>query len=527
MHRRDFVISAGAAMTAVSAVSASLGSAMAQEAPETAAPEAGTDTAKTVAPKPFGFEDVAEIAREMAANPFKYRDAELIGTFGNLTYDQYRGIRFRRDRDPWAGGDFTLDLLPPGSIFHEPVGINLVENGVVIPVKFDAHMFDFDPAQFPDGVDYDMLGDMGWSGFRIRTPLNRPDVMDEVAVFQGASYFRAVARGLIYGISSRGLAIDTAEPQGEEFPRFSHFWIEHPDPEAPEVTVRALLESASCTGAFEFVITPGETTVMQTRCTLFPRRVLDRIGIAPLTSMFWFGPADAAGQDDYRPAVHDSDGLQMITGAGQWLWRVLSNPAKLQISAFMDDGPRGFGLIQRPRSFLDYQDAEANYEHRPSAWIRPMGDWGKGNVSLIEIPVDSEFHDNIVSYWQPSAPLEPGNRTDFAYTLAFGEQVLQPTTLAQVVSTRSGVSINNKGARSFFIDFDLAPFEGREDPQVQVNATDGRIDHPYVLRLPQQGLMRVAFEYTPEGAQMADLSAVLKAGEVNLSETWLFRWSEG
>ena len=230
MDRREFVISAGAAMTAVTALSSSLGSALAQENHAATAPEAGTDTAEVAAPKPFDFESVAEIAREMAANPFKYRDAELIGTFGNLTYDQYRGIRFRRDRDPWAGGDFTLDLLPPGSIFHEPVGINLVEDGVVIPVKFDPHMFDFDPVQFPDGVDYDTLGDMGWSGFRIRTPLNRPDVMDEVAVFQGASYFRAVARGTLYGLSARGLAIGTGSPEGEEFPMFRDFWIRKPDP---------------------------------------------------------------------------------------------------------------------------------------------------------------------------------------------------------------------------------------------------------------------------------------------------------
>ena len=495
----------------------------AQTSPATAEPQP-----ETTPSAPFGFESVASIAAGWAARDWESPAAPLSGPFKDIDYDKYRAIRFKRDADPWKDiPGFGLDLLSPGMIFYEPVRINIVRDGVPQPLPFDPSVFDFDPAHFPPEAAQATPDEMGWSGFRIRSALNKPDILDELAVFQGASYFRVLGRGNRYGLSARGLAIGTGSAAGEEFPVFREFWIHDPDPITGTITIQALLDSKSVAGGYEFVLAPGAESVMTTRVALFARTQLTNFGVAPLTSMFWFGPADGAGQDDYRPAVHDSDGLQMITGARQWLWRVLSNPAKLQISAFVDDGPRGFGLMQRPRSFLDYQDAEANYERRPSAWIRPMGDWGKGNVALIEIPVDSEFHDNIVSYWQPAAPLEPGNRTDFAYTLAFGEQVLQPSTLAQVVSTRSGVSINNTGARSFFIDFDLAPFEGREDPQVQVNATDGRIDHPYVLRLPQQGLMRVAFEYTPEGAQIADLSAVLKAGEVNLSETWLFRWSEG
>ncbi|TXB71357.1 glucan biosynthesis protein G [Paracoccus aurantiacus] len=509
-------------MSAVIALGHSSG-ALGQTSPADAEPQPSTEPAA-----PFGFESVAAIAAGVASRDWESPAAPLTGPFKDIGYDAYRAIRFKRDADPWKDiPGFGLDLLSPGMIFYEPVRINIVRDGVPQPMPFDPSVFDFDPAHFPPDAAQSSPDEMGWSGFRIRSALNKPDILDEMAVFQGASYFRVLGRGSLYGLSARGLAIGTGTAEGEEFPVFREFWIHDPDPVTGTITIQALLDSKSVSGGYEFVIAPGAETLLTTRVALFARRELTNFGVAPLTSMFWFGPADAAGQDDYRPAVHDSDGLQMETGAGQWLWRVLSNPAKLQISAFVDDGPRGFGLIQRPRNFEEYQDAEANYESRPSAWIRPMGDWGKGNVSLIEIPVDSEFHDNIVSFWQPAAPLEAGNRTDFAYTLGFGNDVIAPTTLAQVVATRSGVSINNKGARSFFVDFDLTPFDGRDDPAIQVNATSGTVEHPYLLRLPEHGLMRLAFEYKPDGAAMADISAVLKEGETNLTETWLFRWSEG
>lgn len=526
MRRREFVISAGAAMSAISTLSSSLGAALAQESPETATPAPQpAQPVDAAPPKPFDFEDVAAMAKDLASKPYEYRDAELIGTFGNLTYDQYRGIRFRRDRDPWVGSrDFALDLLPPGSIFHEPVDISLVDNGVVIPVKFDPHMFDFDPAQFPDGVDYETLGNMGWSGFRIRTPLNRPDVMDEVAVFQGASYFRAVARDTLYGLSARGLAIGTGSPEGEEFPLFRGYWIHKPGDQDRSVLIHALLDSKSVSGAFEFRITPGAETVFDTRVSLFPRNDMKNIGIAPLTSMYWFGPTDRSRVDDYRPAVHDSDGLQMLTGDEQRLWRVLSGHSTLQTSAFMDNNPLGFGLAQRARDFESYKDAEARYERRPSVWIAPQDGWGKGTVNLIEIPVENEFNDNIVSFWQPADTLVTGNRYDFNYILSFASEVPDSAPISRVIETMSGKAINDPNARTYIVDFDLGLF-GSDDPVPAVRASAGRIGHSYLLRLPEQGRMRLAFEYLPEGAKLADLSAVLNGPEGPLSETWIARWT--
>lgn len=515
MKRRNFI---GTISAALAIGSAAKGLAQDSEGPPPSTDE-GTGTT-------FGFESVASIAVGLASREWKSPSRPLTGPFKDVDYDSYRAIRFRRDADPWKDiAGFGLDLLSPGMIFHEPVRINYVTNGEPRPVPFDPSVFNFDPKFFPEDASQASPDEMGWSGFRIRSALNRPDVLDELAVFQGASYFRVLGRGNRYGLSARGLAIGTGSTEGEEFPIFSEFWIHDPDPETGTITIQALLDSKSVAGAYEFIITPGAATVLTARIALIPRQDLSRIGIAPLTSMYWFGPADHSGQNDYRPAVHDSDGLAMTTGSGQRLWRVLSNPEKLQLSAFVDENPRGFGLIQRPRAFSDYEDAEARYELRPSGWIQPTGNWGKGTVSLIEIPVDSEFHDNIVTFWQPTAPLTAGNRADFGYLLGFGSNVISDSTLAKIIATRSGLSINRKGAHTFIVDFELAPFEGREDPEIQLNAVRGKITNPYLLRLPEENLMRLAFEYQPDGSTISDLSAVLANDTGNLSETWLYRWS--
>ncbi len=501
---------------------------LAQVQTQPAAPAAVPAPAPVPAPPPFDFEQVAQIAAELAARDYAKPAATLSGPFKDLGYDAYRGIRFDRAADPWKDlAGFGLDLLPPGMLYTDPVRINLVEDGAVRPLPFDPSVFIFDDISFPPDARQADPGDMGWSGFRLRSRLNRPDFLDELAVFQGASYFRVLARGTRYGLSARGLALGTGTPEGEEFPSFREFWIHTPGPQEQAIMIHALLDSPSTTGAFQFVIRPGSETVMATRVALFPRQELKAAGLAPLTSMFWFGPADGTGTDDYRRAVHDSDGLQMVTGTGQRLWRALNNPATLQISAFVDENPRGFGLMQRARDFEDYQDAEAAYELRPSAWTVPRGPWGKGAVSLVEIPVQNEFHDNIVSFWQPEAPLAAGQRHDFAYDLVFGLHLGDDAPLARVRGTRTGKSINRKGARTYMIDFDLALFRDQPDPTAAVTTSAGKVEHPYVVRLPGEDILRLAFEFLPEGATMADLSASLNGPAGALSETWLFRWAEG
>lgn len=493
--------------------------------------DAGPDTAAgppapAPAPAVFGFEEVAALASERAARAFRQPVSDLVGSFADLNYDQYRAIRFRRDQDPLAGHPrFGMDLLPPGSIFYEPVNISVVRGGVPERIGFDPAMLDFDPAQFPDGPDLQARGDMGWSGFRLRTVLNRPGVMDEFLVFQGASYFRAVARGTIYGLSARGLAIKTGSPDGEEFPLFTDFWVHEPDGAADRVRIHALLDSPSVAGAYEFEVNPGAVTMIRVRLALFPRVDLRETGIAPLTSMFWFSPASRREVDDYRPAVHDSDGLQMHTGAGQALWRTLAAHKTLQISSFMDNDPRGFGLIQRHRDFADYQDAEALYHLRPSAWIQPDDGWGEGEVRLIEIPVDNEFNDNIVSYWIPKEPMAREQRHEFRYRLSFLALPPNDLPLARVLDVRTGRSVNAPDLRSVMIDFDLSLF-GDVLPESRVTTSAGDIPHAYLKPLPHEGVLRLALEFRPGDAALAELQAVLTNAEgVALSETWLARWT--
>ncbi|MBU3029911.1 glucan biosynthesis protein [Paracoccus marinaquae] len=474
----------------------------------------------------FGFEEVAALAAERADQVYKQPVADQVGSFADLNYDQYRGIRFRRDRDPLSENDrFSMDLLPPGAIFYEPVQISIVRDGRPEKLEFDPALLEFDPSQFPNGADLETKGEMGWSGFRLRTQLNRPGVMDEFLVFQGASYFRAVARGTLYGLSARGLAIKTGSPDGEEFPLFTDFWVHVPKEGAEAIRIHAILDSKSTTAAFQFDVRPGAVTMIRSRVAIFPRVELQYTGIAPLTSMFWFGPGSRRNVDDYRPAVHDSDGLQMHTGAGQALWRSLASHRNLQISSFVDNDPRGFGLIQRNRSFTDYQDAEAQYDLRPSAWIEPEGDWGEGEVRLIEIPVENEFNDNIVSYWLPTAPMAKGQRHEFRYRLSFAQLPPTDVPLAKVRQVRSGRSINVATTRSFIVDFDLSLFSA-ELPASTVTTSAGRIVHAYLKPLPDQNVLRLAFEFEPGDATLADLQARLTDGNgLALSETWLTRWT--
>lgn len=523
VKRRIFVGSLAAAALGTTA----LGSAglYAQTAPAPQPQGAGPAPDPAAPPRPFGFDDVVAVAAALAQTDYEKPTSTLTPPFKDLGYDSYRGIRFRREADPWGEiRGWGLDLLAPGMLYSEPVKLNLVENGAARPLPFDPGVFTYDPISFPADSALQPPGDMGWSGFRLRAPLNRPDILDELAVFQGASYYRVLGRGNVYGVSCRGLALGTGSAAGEEFPIFREYWIEKPNLDAGSVTIWALLDSASITGAYQFTITPGENTRVRTRVALFPRRDLDDVGIAPLTSMYWFGPSDGNVPDDYRPAVHDSDGLQMLTGTDNRLWRALNNPPTLQLSAFMDEDPQGFGLMQRDREFDNYQDTGAFYERRPSVWISPHTNWGKGSVMLVEIPVESEFHDNIVSFWKPGAPLVAGARVDYGYDAHVGATPGDIGPWAFVRETLSGKSVNNADARTFNIDFDDAIFTPGTLPEGSVTASAGRIVYPYVTHMPAQGLMRLSFEYFPQGGELAELQARLQAENGPLSETWMYRW---
>ncbi|MFL5286900.1 MAG: glucan biosynthesis protein [Rhodopila sp.] len=320
---------------------------------------------------PFDASTVRSLARQLAQQAYKPPENSLPDPLKSMDYEAYRAIRFDPGHALWRGGNrkFTAEFFHRGFIYKDRVDIYEVADGKATPIRYSSELFTFSKGTLP-------TADLGFAGFRIHYPLNRPDYYDEVCAFLGASYFRAVAKGQGYGLSARGLAIKTADQGGEEFPVFKAFWLERPAPGADLIVVHALLDSPSCAAAFRFTIRPGEDTIFDTESALYPRADIAAAGLAPLTSMFLFDANDRARVDDWRAAVHDSAGLGLRTGADERIWRPLANPKTLQISAFVDTSPRGFGLMQRPLDFAGYQDLEAHYEKRPSAWVEPIGDWG-------------------------------------------------------------------------------------------------------------------------------------------------------
>lgn len=511
MDRRSVLKSTGAwtAVTALAHWAAGSGVALAEPAPET--------------PEAIQADHVKKLAERLSQREFSRPRIDLPEPFNRLTYDQYRDIRFRVDQSIWRGEklDYELQLFPIGFLYDIPVDIWIVDGGKAQKLKADGRMFSIGPL-LGNGSE---AAPYAFSGFRIHGPINRSDYYDEYAVFQGASYFRAVARGQGYGMSARGLAINTARPGGEEFPLFRSFWIEKPKPGAPEIVVHALLDSESTTGAYRFSIQQGAATVMDVDVTLFPRRPMHHVGIAPLTSMFLHGTAHNRLPSDFRPAVHDSEGLAVVNGNGERLWRPLTNPKKLQTSAFIDKDPRGFGLTQRDRAFYRFEDLEAHYERRPSVWVEPKGQWGVGYVELIEIPAEEEIHDNIVAYWKPAKELQPGIPHPFSYRLHWAEHVPAAWPSARVRKTLTGQG-RKSGAQFFVIDFEgPAVRDFAELPQAEVSASAGNIANVVVQRNPEVPGVRVSFELNPNGTELVELRLGLKVNNQLISESWLYRWT--
>lgn len=487
-------------------------------------PAQAQDTAAT----PFSFETVLARARDLATRPYASPEMTLTPPFANLDYDQHRAIRFRPEKRLFQDArSFQMEMLPPGSYFDDRIEINIVQNGTTRPLDFSTDYFAFHPDYFPfpDGrAPSDMARDLGFTGMRFRYPINRPGVFDEIAVFQGASYFRAVAHDTFYGLSARGIAIDTGEPTPEEFPIFTAFWVEDPAPGATTLRLCALLDGPSLTGAYDFTITPGNETVMEIRAVLFPRVEITRVGIAPLTSMYFFGSESRVGVDDFRDAVHDSDGLMILDRDGQRLWRPLKNPTEVQVSAFRQTDPRRFGLIQRARDYAHFADEEAHYQDRVSAWVEPIGDWGPGAVMLFELPTDSDLHDNIVAFWRPDAALPAGVEQSFSYRLIWGPQPAEDLPLARVVSTRSGLYILDHSERIFAVDFDLGLINIDTIKPV-LTASAGEVKALSISRLPEGNVARISFRFIPGDLKSAEFRLTLASEDNLASEVWLYRWT--
>jgi glucans biosynthesis protein len=344
-----------------------------------------------------------------------------------------------------------------------------------------------------------------------------------------------LGRNQLYGMSARGLAIDTASENGEEFPYFTDFWLVRPDPQQRSLTIYALLDSPSVAGAYQFEVRPGSTTQVLVSAELYPRKAIQKLGIGALTSMFLYGENSTGRHfDDYRPEVHDSDGLQTQTGTGEWAWRPLVNPHTLRVNRFMDEHPHGFGLVQRDRDATHYQDPEAFFQLRPSYWIEPLGDWGKGGVELVEIPTDEEIHDNIVAYWVPEAPVQPHKPVSFSYLLYAHSHSTRWPPGGRVIATRTGGVLAGPngqalpGVRRMVVDFaggDLDDLYAAQPVQAQITSNGGEVDEVTVQRLPQSAIWRVSFKLKPGSTEKpVDLRCYLTLYGEALTETWTYLW---
>lgn len=483
----------------------------------------------------FGFEQVKEKAAVLAQAPYRDWRREPPAAVRQLTYDQYRDIRFNPRKAIWRYDHipFQMHLFHPGWIQSDQVDVSVVQDGRVEPVRYDPELFDFGTNRLGK-VNED---EMKFSGFRLHYPLNRSDVLDELIVFQGATYFRALAKSLVYGLSARAVAVNCGGPGEEEFPRFREFWVCRPEDKEDFVRVFGLFDSPSLSGAGEFLIRPGAVTVMQNRVAVYARTEVAHLGIAPLTSMYWYGRHTALRFADFRPEVHDSDGLLMHNGTGEWLWRPVTNEGKFRFCSFVDNAPKGFGLLQRDRSFASYEDLEAHYQDRPSAWVVPLGDWGEGSVRLLELPTADEFSDNVVAFWEPKKPLAAGQSAEYAYELRwFGDDPVLPprgrvltTRIADLPDTDAASRASKDITRKFVLDF---AWPGVSDDAVTgkldtvVSVQNATVTQPVEQYNPYDRTWRVFFKASVAArGQPVELRAFVRRDKQPVTETWIYLWN--
>ena len=410
----------------------------------------------------FSLDDVSAKAKELAGQKYEAPRSNLPNEFREMKFADYQKIRFRNEKAEWADQNtpFKLSFYHQGMHFDTPVKINEVTADSVNEIKYDPSRFDFGDVKF----DPKATEQLGYAGFRVLYPINKADKQDEIMTMLGASYFRVVGKGQSYGLSARGMAIDTALPSGEEFPRFTEFWIERPKPGEKQLVIFALLDSPRATGAYRLTLRPGTDTIVDVKSQMYLRDKVSKLGVAPLTSMYLFGANQPSKVLNYRRELHDSSGLSIHAGNGEWIWRPLNNPKHLSVSNFTVENPRGFGLLQRGRDFSHYEDLDDNYDKRPSAWIEPEGDWGKGTVNLVEIPTADETNDNIVAFWSPAELPEVGKPLDVAYRLhwTMDEKALHPADSAWVKQTlrstgdvkQSNLIRQPDGSVAYLVDFE-------------------------------------------------------------------------
>ncbi len=478
----------------------------------------------------FGFQDVVARAKTLAEQPYKAPEP-IPKRMQDLSYEQYQGIRFRPDQSLWHASHsrFQVMLLSPGLYYRHAVKLHVIDAQGVHEVPFRKDLFTF----ADDEVARRVPPDLGYAGFKLTYPLRRAHSQNQFLVFGGASYFRGVGKDNGFGISARGIAVDTGLASGEEFPSFVEYWLIRPANDADTMVFYGLLDGKSITGAYRFEVHPGTTTQLKVQARLFTRDAVQLLGVAPLTSMFYYGENTARPHGQWRVEVHDSDGLLIHNGvSGEWLWRPLLDPKRLETDTFETQSVQGFGLLQRHNRFPYYQDLGAHYETRPSTWVEPQGDWGPGHVVLVELPSTSETNDNIVAFWSPRDAVGKGQALTYDYTLSFGDPTVPEEPTGQAVNTFVGdgdqiAGGKVPGAYRIVVDFaggPLTKLRSKAPVVGTVTATEqGKVIEQFVEYVPSEQFWRLSILAKPAQDKPLVLRAFLSEDGKPLSETWTYR----
>ena len=481
----------------------------------------------------FSFDALKAEAKALAAAPYHRKEPVRPDVLGRIDYDAYQKIRFRPERSVQLDRDgrTPVQLFHLGKYFMDPARIYLLSGGQAREVLYTPDLFempdDHVARKLPDGI--------GFAGFRVMSP----DLHSDWLSFLGASYFRTSGPYNQYGLSARGLAIDTAMPHPEEFPVFTSLWLEGSEKGGTALTIYALLDSPSVSGAYrirtERLVDDRKIyrSEMEIEAELFARKDISRLGIAPFSSMYWYGETVRPVVADWRPEIHDSDGLAIWTGAGERIWRPLNNPTRVITSTFLDNDIKGFGLLQRDRDFVHYLDDGVFYERRASVWVEPLEPWGAGAVHLVEIPTDDEIHDNIAAYWCPAETFRAGERRNYRYKLSWLDDIPFPANLGRATATWTGFGgrpgqKRPEGVRKFVIDFQGPVFAdlGREDGvEIVVSTSHGTVSNAYTHPVvDQHERWRAFFDLAATGSQPVDMRAFLRLGGRALTETWIYQY---
>lgn len=475
----------------------------------------------------FSSSTVASLAQEVASKPYKPPAKPSLGSLATISPDDYAQISYRPEKIVWGSDNlgFAIEPLHPGANVTGQMQIFLVERGMARPLQYDPANFNFGKIKPPAAN-----ANLDHSGFRI-LKVDRNGTVAPVASFQDASYFAAIVPNQTWGLIARPLTVRATSGPGEEAPQIRMVWIEQPSVASNTLVIHALIDTPSLAAAYQFTLRANDVVIVDTECTIFARNAVGHFGLAATQATYFFGAIERRNTDDVRPAAHEIKGAQILTGAGEWIWRPVTNRSAVQISGFIDTNPRGFGLLQRDRAFDDFLDDENQWQRRPSLWIEPIGEWGPGEVTLVEVPAASQNNKNIAMYWRPKAGLASGSKSHFAYRQFWCWTPPEQPPGAMVTLSRVGRLSNNpqNARRRFLVQFTGGPIGDEKefaDLKPKVWASAGKLLSVRTFRSSRQKNLRVLFDFDPGSEPSIEFRLVLESKDKPVSETWLYRWTQ-